>query len=756
MASAGAAPSDEPVVVRQPRAIAGRRRLPTSDSSSTPYATPTSPAQMPASVSVPLASRATRDEDGNDAGDGSRQHPLAYLASSSPSRALSRFWDRLSPPVIPSPFHATSAPSYPPAFLANADLDNVAFSGDRVGNTPLPIPIAATSSSASQRPILEQHDSASQLSFSLRRAASPDAGSLPLPAHTGAHPPASSASASASAPRSASFGATLEGRRQARRPRTDSWDSPFRLPSMPWRGKDRHDTANSSAIADDYDDDFNNALLGIDEAMIDDEACFVDGWEGKVGTSESRGGGVRADDVLTPVPSLDPWHTVDFLVSLPSEISLNVLSLLDFRSVLSAGAVSRQWRCLTLDPLLWRDLFHQNSRWHIKPEAYRLAAEVAAQQAAEAAAAVAAAAAAAATPSKSSLFGGHSLTPSALTPPLGAASFLPDRPVMPNLKRAASSFGRTGVKRIVTGADRVSHGGVVIGRKLSEIVGDFNVLSLVPGATSQSRDSSRAPSEAGDSVNGGGGEEGPGGAVRAASSREVSQQSTPTRPPLLSRLSTANGTPTLSLSTAALPSTSTLQTNAFASPPSATIPRSYSSSALSTLSSAFPTAAAGTPARATRAAMSTTSPPVSATDGSVPPTPSTPAQVTAAIEAQDRRKGSEHLDWPKLFRDHWQLDQRWKRGKPSWSWFEGHEDSVYCCQFDERKIVSGSVSRSFCGAARARLLTMSNIRLSATARSASGTSPRARRLMSFAATKARYSACSMIPKSSSRGRPTPL
>ncbi|POY70402.1 hypothetical protein BMF94_6683 [Rhodotorula taiwanensis] len=88
--------------------------------------------------------------------------------------------------------------------------------------------------------------------------------------------------------------------------------------------------------------------------------------------------------------------------------------------------------------------------------------------------------------------------------------------------------------------------------------------------------------------------------------------------------------------------------------------------------------------------MSTTSPPVSATDGSVPPTPSTPAQVTAAIEAQDRRKGSEHLDWPKLFRDHWQLDQRWKRGKPSWSWFEGHEDSVYCCQFDERKIVSGS------------------------------------------------------------------
>lgn len=380
----------------------------------------------------------------------------------------------------------------------------------------------------------------------------------------------------------------------------------------------------------------------------------------------------------------DPSST-DFLASLPFEISLNILANLDFRSVLSAGAVSRQWRSLTLDPLLWRDLFHQNQRWHIKPEAYRLAA------AAAAAAQTPAAATSPAnfTSSKTNHFLGNG--PSPLSGSAGnAASTTPDhRPVMPNLKRAASSFGRAGAKRFVTGADRVSHGGVVIGRKLSEIVGDLNVLSLVPGTTSHSRGSSRTPSEAGDTA-AGGGDGGINGAHR--SGREFSGPSTPTRPPLLSRFSATTGTPTLSLSTAAaLPSTSTLQTNAFASPPSATVPRSYSSSALSSLSSAFPAAAGATPFKPRHSPSNG----VHAAESSLEHehhAPSTPAQQAAAAAVQDRRLGSDYLDWPKLFRDHWLLDQRWQKGQPSWSWFEGHEDSVYCCQFDQRKIISGSVS----------------------------------------------------------------
>ncbi|GAA5981241.1 hypothetical protein JCM10908_004035 [Rhodotorula pacifica] len=617
---------DDPVISRSPRP----RPTTTTAATQTTSTDATAAAATPA-VPVPQQYRAYRaiDEDYRgrtvDSDQDARANPLAYLASSSPSRALSRFWDRLSPPSIPSPFQVASAPPYPPAFLERGgehDADLVGQEEPAYDRFPSSVPINVTPT----RPVLEQHDSASQLSFSLRRAAATE----PRAQHR-TNGVAEAATAQ-------------EGRRHARRARTESWESPFRLPIMPWKGKEKQG--------------FSNAAIGgvngnADSAgMVDDEACFVDGWEGKV----------------------------DFLASLPSEISLNVLAGLDFRSVLAAGAVSRQWRSLTLDPLLWRDLFHQNPRWHIKPEAYRLAAEAAQAAANEASLASA---------SKTSPFAGHGLSPLGNGTHSGSNGTTPEhRPVMPNLKRAASSFGRAGAKRLVTGADRVSHGGVVIGRKLSEIVGDLNVLSLVPGTTSHSRGSSRTPSEAGDipAASEGAGSSRPG--------RESSGPSTPTRPPLLSRFSatSSNGTPNFSLATAAaLPSTSTLQTNAFASPPSAVVPRSYSSSALSSLSSAFP--AAVTPGRPRPSASNAhVAEPLEHETGVS--SPSTPAQQAAAAAAQDRRMGSDYLDWPKLFRDHWLLDQRWAKGKPSWSWFEGHEDSVYCCQFDERKIISGSRDRT--------------------------------------------------------------
>ncbi|GAA5871890.1 hypothetical protein JCM3774_000721 [Rhodotorula dairenensis] len=594
----------------------------TSPSASTVYAPPTPAVPVPQLERVQrLAHDTDLDRSADLEPDAARANsPLAYLASSSPSRALSRFWDRLSPPTIPSPFQVASAPPYPPAFLGRADRDGEEpmAADDHVHDH------FASTHVAASRPVLEQHDSASQLSFSLRRAAVVE----PVLHRNSGTPSA----------------ASQEGRRQTRRPRTDSWDPPFRLPTMPWKGKEKQD-AGTSALIGNGDGDL--------DSMIDDEACFVDGWEGKV----------------------------DFLASLPFEIALNVLANLDFRSVLAAGAVSRQWRSLTLDPLLWRDLFHQNPRWHIKPEAYRLAAEAAHT------------AALAASPTHhltwTSPFAGHGSHPS-LNHSTGSAnteatSTPEHRPVMPNLKRAASSFGRAGAKRLVTGADRVSHGGVVIGRKLSEIVGDLNVLSLVPGTTSHSRGSSRTPSEAGDLTTAGASD----GVNSHRTGRESSGHSTPTRPPLLSRFSATAGTPTLSLSTAALPSTSTLQTNAFASPPSATVPRAYSSSALSSLSSAFPTAVAVTPVKARVVASNG-----DGLESIQHEHGSTPAQQAASAAAQDRRLGSEHLDWPKLFRDHWMLDQRWTKGKPSWSWFEGHEDSVYCCQFDDRKIISGSRDRT--------------------------------------------------------------
>jgi hypothetical protein len=50
------------------------------------------------------------------------------------------------------------------------------------------------------------------------------------------------------------------------------------------------------------------------------------------------------------------------------------------------------------------------------------------------------------------------------------------------------------------------------------------------------------------------------------------------------------------------------------------------------------------------------------------------------------------LDWPKLYRDRYLLDQRWSKGVPVIKRLQGHKDSVYCLQFDEEKLITGSVS----------------------------------------------------------------
>lgn len=244
---------------------------PSLQSRPTPLTTTSTDHAVPATapMPVPQLARLIHDHELDPTGAelesdaaAARANPLAYLASSSPSRALSRFWDRLSPPSIPSPFQVASAPPYPPAFLgrdgdrddsnrAGSVEDHHHFVGMAIGAHPPTIP-----------PVLEQYDSASQLSFSLRRAAVPE--------------PVQQRNYGAGA---AAF--SQEGRRASRRPRTDSWESPFRLPSMPWKSREKQD-GDSSAIVGNGDRD--------SDSMVDDEACFVDGWEGKVGTPRALSG----------------------------------------------------------------------------------------------------------------------------------------------------------------------------------------------------------------------------------------------------------------------------------------------------------------------------------------------------------------------------------------------------------------------------------------------------------------------------------
>ncbi|KAK0630931.1 WD40-repeat-containing domain protein [Bombardia bombarda] len=47
-------------------------------------------------------------------------------------------------------------------------------------------------------------------------------------------------------------------------------------------------------------------------------------------------------------------------------------------------------------------------------------------------------------------------------------------------------------------------------------------------------------------------------------------------------------------------------------------------------------------------------------------------------------------DWKEIYRVKEELDKRWKEGKARPVYLHGHSDSIYCLQFDEQKIITGS------------------------------------------------------------------
>lgn len=75
------------------------------------------------------------------------------------------------------------------------------------------------------------------------------------------------------------------------------------------------------------------------------------------------------------------------------------------------------------------------------------------------------------------------------------------------------------------------------------------------------------------------------------------------------------------------------------------------------------------------------------------PWPGTPTKssLTSGILPAAEQDSSLMLDWPQLFRDRYVLDVRWERGLCKQTTLKGHQDSVYCVQFDDHKIISGSV-----------------------------------------------------------------
>ncbi|KXX76193.1 Beta-TrCP [Madurella mycetomatis] len=51
-------------------------------------------------------------------------------------------------------------------------------------------------------------------------------------------------------------------------------------------------------------------------------------------------------------------------------------------------------------------------------------------------------------------------------------------------------------------------------------------------------------------------------------------------------------------------------------------------------------------------------------------------------------------DWKEIYRVKVELDKRWKEGKARPVYLNGHTDSIYCLQFDESKIITGSRDRT--------------------------------------------------------------
>ncbi|KAK9367046.1 WD40-repeat-containing domain protein [Lipomyces kononenkoae] len=60
-----------------------------------------------------------------------------------------------------------------------------------------------------------------------------------------------------------------------------------------------------------------------------------------------------------------------------------------------------------------------------------------------------------------------------------------------------------------------------------------------------------------------------------------------------------------------------------------------------------------------------------------------------------KQETPDDIDWRKMFETRYLLDRRWERGECVEAYnLDGHEESVYCVQFDDEKIITGSRDRS--------------------------------------------------------------
>ncbi|KAL8292842.1 hypothetical protein RQP46_000536 [Phenoliferia psychrophenolica] len=354
-------------------------------------------------------------------------------------------------------------------------------------------------------------------------------------------------------------------------------------------GTDANATAGPSQASgdvdfDDLDDEFDcpSPLDGDEGIIIDDEACFV-----------------------------EECKQVDFLFSLPHEISIYVLLHLDFQSLLAAGTVSRSWRSLARDHLIWRDLFHREHRWRVREDPVQLEL----------------AAASCGLPS-----------PTFASPP----------PLTSRRSDSRRTHGSADASGSGSGGNRLS-------RRLTDMMADLGNLSLSP-TNRRHPNNPFGPPQSPTSLEGIG-----------AFPIPATSTATPRRP---ASGIVSNPFPPPS------PSSSSTSATTFAAPPARSRSGSTTDQQPPSLESSISSLPGGGPVRR---ASSATLPPL----GPVP-SPSLGATPSAPL----------FLDWPRLYRDRYLLERNWIAGDAKMSALKGHTDSVYCLQFDQHKVISGSRDRS--------------------------------------------------------------
>ncbi|KAL1973999.1 hypothetical protein VTN31DRAFT_5559 [Thermomyces dupontii] len=71
-----------------------------------------------------------------------------------------------------------------------------------------------------------------------------------------------------------------------------------------------------------------------------------------------------------------------------------------------------------------------------------------------------------------------------------------------------------------------------------------------------------------------------------------------------------------------------------------------------------------------------------------------PSKAQSKVHSAGLGKTVPNQDWKRIFLIRQALERRWRDGKAAAIYLQGHTDSVYCVQFDEKKIITGSRDRT--------------------------------------------------------------